>query len=74
MGEDEQKYGVRPARANLADVFNAAFTFARGVAEAAVEAWQVLETTAMAHSAYTMEKQEFAREAGKAIERLSKED
>ncbi len=72
MGE-ENEYSIKPARMNFADFFVAGVTFAKGVAEAAHDAWEVLEMTFASHSAHIMEKQEFAREAGRGIEALTSE-
>lgn len=72
--DDETQHGIRPAKANLADVALVFITFFKGVAEAAVDAWHVMEATAASHSEYTMQKQEFSREAGAEIERITRED
>jgi hypothetical protein len=68
---DETQSHIRPARANLADVALVFITFFRGCADAAVDAWNVMEAMAASHSEYTMQKQSFAREAGADIERLT---
>ena len=69
--DDETQHHIRPAKTNLADVALVFITFFKGVAEAAVDAWHVMEATAASHSEYTMQKQEFRREAGAEIERLT---
>jgi hypothetical protein len=74
MDNDEIQPGIRPARANLADVALVFITFFKGVAEAAADAWQVTEAIAASHSEWTMQKQEFSREAGAEIERITRED
>jgi hypothetical protein len=71
---DDETRGIRPARANLADVGLFFITFFKGVSEAAADAWAVLEATAASHSEWTMRKQEFKQTAGLEIERLTKED
>lgn len=71
MDSDETRPHIRPARANMADVALVFITFFRGVAEAMVDAWNVMEATAASHSEFTMQKQEFSREAGADIERLT---
>lgn len=69
--DDETSHGIRPAKANMADAALVFITFFKGVAEAAVDAWHVMEATAASHSEYTMQKQKFSREAGAEIERLT---
>ena len=71
--DENKEYTIKPARANWADFLVAGITFAKGVAEATHDAWQVLEFTFASHSAYIMERQEFARDAGRAIEALTSE-
>lgn len=71
--DDENEYAVRPERMNFADFLVAGATFVKGVAEAAHDAWEVLEVSFVAHSAHIMEKQRFAREGGREIESLTSE-
>lgn len=73
MDENTVNLQVKPERANWADFVVAGVTFAKGVAEAAMDAWEVLEYTFAAHSAWIMERQHFARDAGREIEAILKE-
>lgn len=74
MDEHENEgYQIRPARMNFADFLVAGATFVKGVAEAAHDAWEILEMTFASHSAHVMEKQDFARTAGRDIEALTAE-
>lgn len=73
MDDETTSLTPRPVRWNVGDVFTAVFMFFRGTAEAAHDAWQMLEMTAASHSAYIMEKQEFAQSAGADIERIATE-
>jgi hypothetical protein len=71
--DENETYTIKPVRLNWADVFMSVATFAKGVAEAAHDAWEVLEISFAGHSNYIAEKQEFQRDAGRAIEALTKE-
>jgi hypothetical protein len=72
VDETEETYQIKPARMNFADFLVAGMAFAKGVAEAAHDAWEILEMTFAAHSASIMEKQEFERSAGRDIEAMTK--
>lgn len=72
MDENEQ-YHIKPSRLNWADLLMSVATFAKGVAEAAHDAIEIVEISLAAHSNYIMEKQDFQRDAGRAIEALTKE-
>jgi hypothetical protein len=74
MNEDqEREYTIPPIRLNFADFAVAGATFFKGISIAAANAWEVVEVTFMAHSRFIAEKQEFQRDAGRAIERLTTE-
>lgn len=69
---DENEYNIKPARLNYADVLMSMATLAKGVAEAVHDAWEIMEISFAAHSQYIMEKQAFRRDAGRAIETITK--
>lgn len=71
--DEETTYQIKPARINWADMFMAGATFMKGVAEATHDAWEIIEMSLAAHSSYIMERQEFQRDAGRAIEALTAE-
>lgn len=73
MDNDSETYQIKPARINWADVAMAGSTFLKGIAEAAHDAWEIMEISFAGHSQHIMEKQEFAKTAGRDIEALAAE-
>jgi hypothetical protein len=70
---DEHEQQIRPARINWADLAMSVATFAKGIAMAAHDALEIIEISLAAHSQEIMERQAFRRDAGRAIETLTKE-
>lgn len=68
---DQPTYTINPTRLNWADLALTVTTFAKGVSEAAHDAWSYLDLALAAHSAHLAEKQDFAKDAGRDIESLT---
>lgn len=74
MDDDNETYQIKPARINWADVAMAGSTFMKGIAKAAHDAWEIMEISFAGHSQHIMERQDFQRDAGRAIEALTSEE
>lgn len=71
MDEDTQVV-IAPVRANVWDFVCAFVTFNKGIAQAFVDAWEVVEITAIAASAERTERFMFQRDAVRGIEEIAK--
>jgi hypothetical protein len=72
VDEETEAPDIRAIKANVWDFVLAGATFFKGVANAMVEGWQVIEVTAIAASAERMERARFERDAVRDIEEITR--
>jgi hypothetical protein len=72
VDEETETPDIGAIKANVWDFVLAGATFFKGIANAMVEGWQVIEVTAIAASTERMERAAFERDAGRAIETIAR--
>ena len=68
----EQEYGIAPVKANVWDFVCAFATLSKGMSQAFVNAWEVIEVSSIAASQERTERFMFQRDAGRAIESITR--
>jgi len=72
MDDEDETRSIAAVHANVWDFICAFATFGKGVAQAIVNGWEVVEITAIAASTNRTERFEFNREAGRDIEAITR--
>lgn len=70
--EETREYSIAPVKANVWDFVCAFATFSKGVAQAFVDGWAVVEVSAIAASGERTERFIFQRDAGRSIESITR--